>query len=202
MKNQPTTEKLFRKYSYLSKKYAAKIYNYHELSYEYEDLVQEFQIKIFTSIKSYGKRWGKYRKGLAAKPVPLKYYLNCACSNKAKDFIKYINKENFKVRIDEIDLDFGMSDFTSIIPENNKFIINDVDLLEGLEGIDKVIFTLYLKGYQKSFLAKVINNNDGIKTSQEKISKIITKQKDLLITKHKNELLQTNSVFTTKSFEE
>ena len=35
-------EKLYFKYEYLAKKYANKIFSYEELSYDYEDLLQEF----------------------------------------------------------------------------------------------------------------------------------------------------------------
>ena len=51
------SEKLYLKYEYLAKKYANKIFSYEELSFEYEDLLQEFRIKIFTSLKSYGRRY-------------------------------------------------------------------------------------------------------------------------------------------------
>ena len=85
------SEKLYLKYEYLAKKYANKIFSYEELSFEYEDLLQEFRIKIFTSLKSYGRRYAKFRRGEASKPVPLRFYLEAACSNKARDFIKYIS---------------------------------------------------------------------------------------------------------------
>ena len=42
------SEKAFHKYEYLAQKYASKIYSYEELSFEFEDLLQEFRIKIFT----------------------------------------------------------------------------------------------------------------------------------------------------------
>ena len=96
------SEKLYQKYEFLAKKYANKIFSYHEISFEYEDLLQEFRVKIFTSIKSYGRRWSKFRKGEAPRPVPMRYYLEAACGNKARDFIKYISRENHKVSIDEI----------------------------------------------------------------------------------------------------
>jgi len=75
------SEKLYFRYEYLADKYARKIFSYEELSFEFEDLVQEFKIKIFTSIKSYGKRWGKYKRNEASKPVPIRFYLEAACSN-------------------------------------------------------------------------------------------------------------------------
>ena len=129
--NMKMSEKLYHRYEYLAKRYASKIFSYEQLSFEYEDLVQEFRLKIWTSIKSYGKRWAKYRRNEASKPVPMKYYLEAACSNKMRDFMKYISRENYKVSIDEINYDFGIEDDSKIMPEKNKFIVNGVDLLDG-----------------------------------------------------------------------
>ena len=41
------SERLYLKYEYLAKKYANKIFSFEELAFEYEDLLQEFRIKIF-----------------------------------------------------------------------------------------------------------------------------------------------------------
>lgn len=188
------SERLYNKYSYLANKYASKIFSYEELSFEYEDLLQEFRLKIFTSIKSYGRRWAKYRKGLAPKPVPLKYYLQCACANKQKDFIKYIKRENHKLRIDAIDCDFGYDDETRIIPEKNVFVINGVDLLEGLVGKERIIFSLFLRGFtSKKILTKVTNNKD---------LEIIERQKKYLTENYGYDLLQKQQVFRTYNFSE
>ena len=54
--NMKMSEKLYHRYEYLAKRYESKIFSYEQLSFEYEDLVQEFRLKIWTSIKSYGKR--------------------------------------------------------------------------------------------------------------------------------------------------
>ena len=206
------SEKLYHRYEYLAKRYASKIFAYEELSFEFEDLVQEFRIKIFTSIKSYGKRWSKYRKDEASKPVPLRYYLEAACSNKARDFMKYISRENYKTRIDDINYDFGAEDDTKISPSGNKFIVNGVDLLEGLTGKERAIFSLFLRGYNMNFLTKVYFNNDKEKKARNEILKsgdepfgvadIIELQKSYLIQKYGNELLQSKRVYSTYSFEE
>ena len=154
------SEKLYLKYEYLAKKYANKIFSYEELSFEYEDLLQEFRIKIFTSLKSYGRRYAKFRRGEASKPVPLRFYLEAACSNKARDFIKYISRENHKVSIDDINYDFGTESDSEINPSDNKFIINDVNLLEGLTGKERSAFSLYLRGYKITFIRKVYFSNN------------------------------------------
>ena len=206
------SEKLYHRYEYLAKKYASRIYSYEELSYEYEDLVQEFRIKIFTSIKSYGKRWAKYRRNEASKPVPIKYYLEAACSNKMRDFMKYITRENYKTRIDEINYDYGTDDDTQIIPEENVFIVNGIDLLEGLTGKERIIFSLFLRGYNNKILTKVYFNNGKEKALRKEVldsgdepfgvADIIDLQKSYLVKKYGNELLKNKRVFSTYSFDE
>lgn len=206
------SEKLYLRYEYLAKKYASKVFSYEELSFEYEDLVQEFRLKIVTSIKSYGKRWAKYRRDEAPKPVPLRFYLEAACSNKARDFMKYISREQYKVKIDDINYDYGIDDETIISPETNKFLLNGVDLLESLCGKEKVIFSLYLRGCNKKILDKVYFNNEAEKQARKDVIKsgdkpfgvedIIEMQKNYLIKKYGNELLQQKRVFSTYSLDE
>ena len=210
--NMKMSEKLYHRYEYLAKRYASKIFSYEQLSFEYEDLVQEFRLKIWTSIKSYGKRWAKYRRNEASKPVPIKYYLEAACSNKMRDFMKYISRENYKVSIDEINYDFGIEDDSNIVPEKNKFIVNGVDLLEGLTGKEKIVFSLFLRGYNTKILNKVYFNNESEKRARKEIldsgdepigvADIIDLQKSYLIQKYGNELLQQKKVFSTYSFDE
>lgn len=206
------SEKLYHRYEYLAKKYASKIFSYEELSFEFEDLVQEFRLKIFTSIKSYGRRWAKYRRNEASKPVPIRFYLEAACSNKSRDFMKYISRENYKTRIDEINFDYGIEGDTQIIPGTNKFVLNGVDLLEGLTGKERVIFSLFLRGYNTKILNKVYFNNESEKRARKEIldsgdepivvADIIDLQKSYLIQKYGNELLQQKKVFSTYSFDE
>ena len=213
MKAKPKiSEVLYNRYEYLAKKYASKIYSYEELSYEYEDLVQEFRIKIFTTIKSYGKRWSAYRKGEKPKPVPLRYYLEGACSNKVKDFMKYISRENYKTRIDEISYDYGINNETETVPNKNRFFLNGVNLLEGLTGKERAIFSLYLRGYTNTFLNKVYFNNSKEKEARKEIlesgdepfgvADIINLQRENLIRKYGSELRQSTQVFESYSFED
>ena len=206
------SEKLYQKYEFLAKKYANKIFSYHEISFEYEDLLQEFRIKIFTSIKSYGRRWSKFRKGEALRPVPIRYYLEAACGNKARDFMKYISRENHKVSIDEINYDFGVENDNNIDPTANKFIVNGVDLLEGLSGKERAIFSLYLRGRNITFLRKVYFSNIEEKESKRKVAAsgdepidvkdIIEMQKEFLIKKYGSELMKTQQVYSSYSIDE
>ena len=211
-KKQKISETLYNRYEYLKKKNKSRIYSYEQLSYEFDDLVQEFRIKIFTSIKSYGKRWLKYRKEGYAKPVPLKYYLEAACANKMRDFMKYITRENYKVRIDEINYDFGVEMDSEIVPELNKFVINGIDLLEGLTGKERAIFSLYLRGHSSKILTKVYFNNAKEKAKRKEIldsgdepfgvADIIEMQCNFLIKKYGSELQQLRRTFATYNFDE
>jgi len=199
------SEKLYFRYEYLAKKYAARVFAYEELSFEFEDLVQEFRIKIFTSIKAYGRRWAKYRRGEEPKPVRIRYYLECACGNKMRDFIKYISRENHKVRIDAINYDYGMEDENRIDTATNTFIVRGIDLLEGLTGKERAIFSLYLRGYQMNFLNKVYYNTKQEKAARKEViangdepfgpADIIEMQKEFLLSKYGNELRTENKVY-------
>lgn len=197
------SEILYKRYEYLARKYANKIYSYEQLSFEYNDLIQEFRIKIFTSIKAYGKRWSKYRRGEASKPVPLKYYLECACGNKMRDFMKLITRENYKTSIESISFDYGIIMKNNIVVDKAVFIVNDVDLLEGLSGKERVVFALYLQGYNERFLNKVYcsrKKKKELKALNEEpiIAKdIIEMQRNYIINKYGNELLQAQRIYTS-----
>ena len=205
------SEKAFHKYEYLAQKYASKIYSYEELSFEYEDLLQEFRIKIFTSIKAYGKRLLRFRRGEDTKPVPLRYYLEAACSNKYRDFIKFISRENHKMRIDDIKFDFGVEQEDDIDPSRNRFIVKGVNLLEGLTGKERAIFSLFLRGYNMNFLNKVYFSNAQEKRMKKEVKRydepftaadIVEMQKKKLISKYGNELRSSNKVYQTYNFED
>lgn len=205
------SEMLYHRYEYLASRYANKIFSYEQLSFEREDLVQEFRIKIFTTIKAYGRRWLQYRRGLSTKPVPLKYYLAAACSNKMRDFTKYITRENYKISLDEISYDYGVCDDTVICVESNTFVLRGIDLLEGLVGKKRIVFSLYLRGYPQKILNKVYCNKANIKLKGEiqasvyetiSASGVVEMQKKYLIRKYGNELLQNTQIFSTYKLDE
>ena len=206
------SEKLYMKYEYLAKKYAARIFAYEELSYEFEDLVQEFRLKIFTSIKAYGRRYARYRRGEDSKPVHIKYYLECACGNKMRDFVKYISRENYKVRIDDVNFDFGVENETDIDVDKNKFIIRGIDMLEGLSGKERAVFSLFLRGYNMNVLNKVYFSTKQEKNEKKKIlesgdepfgpTDIIEMQKQYLLKKYGSELMQATKVYQQVNFED
>lgn len=207
-----TSEKIFLRYEYLAKKYANQIFSYEELGFDIDDLVQEFRLKIFTSIKAYGRRWAKYRRGEASRPVHIRYYLECACGNKKRDFIKYISNENNKVRIDEINYDFGVEDDYKIDTKSNQFIVRGVDLLEGLTGKERLVFSLYLRGYNTRFLNKVYFSTKQEKEQRKRMIEnndepfgpedIIELQKNYLLRKYGSDLRQSQRVYRSYQIED
>lgn len=206
------SERVYLKYEYLAKKYASKIFSYEELSFEYEDLVQEFRLKIFTSIKAYGRRYARYMRGEAARPVPIKYYLECACGNKARDFMKYITREGHKVSIDDINYDFGVTEETQIDTGENRFVVNGVDLLEGLSGKERTVFSLFLRGYNVSFLRKVYFSNAREKALRKAVrdsgdepfdvTDIIEMQRTRLISRYGSALREQRQVYSSYSVDD
>lgn len=206
------SEKVYLKYEYLAKKYASKIFSYEELSFEYEDLVQEFRLKIFSSICAYGRRYAKFLRGVAPRPVPIRYYLEAACANKARDFIKYIVREGHKIRIDDLGCDFGTEQNLILDADANKFIIRDVDLLEGLTGKERAVFSLFLRGYGINFLRKVYFSNAREKAQRQKVREegdepidvidIIETQRNYLVSKYGDALKQTTRRYVTYNMDE
>ena len=206
------SEKVYLKYEYLAKKYASKIFSYEALSFEYEDLVQEFCLKIFTSIKAYGRRYARFLRGEAPRPVPIKYYLEAACGNKARDFIKFISREGHKVRIDDIDYDYGTEQDSVTDTRANRFIVNGVDLLEGMRGKERAVMSLFLRGYNTNFLRKVYFSNAKEKALKRAViasgdepfdvTDIIDAQRQYLITRYGEALMEQRRVYTSYSVDD
>lgn len=198
---------IYEHYEYLAKKYARQIFAYEELSFEFEDLLQEFRLKIFTSIQAYGRRWAAYRRGEKPRPVPIRYYLECACANKKHDFVKYISRENYKVRIDSdaFKIDFGYLDETQFSESECKYILNGVDLLEGLTGRERCVFILFLRGYKKKELNKVYFGTKDDKAKKKAVQEdgdepfdamdVVSLQQDYLIKKYGTELFSNVKVY-------
>lgn len=206
------SERVYLKYEYLAKKYASKIFSYEALSFEYDDLVQEFRLKIFTSIKAYGRRYARYLRGQASKPVPLKYYLEAACGNKARDFMKYITREGHKVRIDDINYDYGVETDSFTDTRSNRFYVNGVNLLEGLSGKERAVFSLFLRGYNTNFLRKVYFSNAREKALKKEViasgdepidvTDVIEMQRAYLIKRYGSVLMEQKRVYSSYSVDD
>jgi DNA-directed RNA polymerase specialized sigma24 family protein len=206
------SERVYLKYEYLAKKYASKIFSYEALSFEYDDLVQEFRLKIFTSIKAYGRRYARFLRGQASRPVPLKYYLEAACGNKARDFMKYITREGHKVRIDDINYDYGVETDSFTDTRSNRFYVNGVNLLEGLSGKERAVFSLFLRGYNTNFLRKVYFSNAKEKALKKEViasgdepidvTDIIEAQRQYLIKRYGSALMEQRRVYSSYSVDD
>lgn len=156
MKKSKTTsaiQNLYERYEYMAKNYADKIFNFERYGYEKDDVIQEFRIKIYTSIVSYSEKWQEYKTTGKYKPVPIEYYLKTAMVNKVKDFIKLFNMEIVenvdKISIESDGFDYAsFSTATSVMSLNDNICeINGVDIFQGLIGRKKDIFSEFLTGF-------------------------------------------------------
>lgn len=153
--------KLYNKFEYLAEQYASKVYNFERFGYEREDIVQELRIKISNSINTYLNKLDKFNETGRYKPIPLEYYLKTAMINRTKDFIKLLNRESVenvdKISIEDNCCDIGFYSTVHSEIDLDKCIcnINGVDLFYNLEGINKIVFSLFIKGFNIVKLKKM-----------------------------------------------
>lgn len=194
-RNPKSIEKFYLRYEYLANVYASQIFNYERVGCERQDIVQEFKIKIYTSILAYIKKWEEYRRTDRYKPVPIEYYIKSALVNRAKDFIKEFNYENVenseKLSIQRNSFDYSVQhNIESDIDLNNCVIeINGVDLLQGLGFYEKRCFVLYIKGFTITKLKKLFVSHFNAEVIIQNQIKLLKECKDVLMS------------FETKSYE-
>ncbi len=190
------TEFIYSKYSYLAERYAKKVFQSEKVSLEFEDLLQEFRLKIFTSIKAYGRRWAKYRKGEATRPIPLKSYLEACCANRMRDLVKEIQLHLTSVSVEDVSFDYAVCQDVRIEPDNDVYDIGGIDLLQGLrEETTRKIFGLYLKGYDVIRISK--EHAGGM--SVARVKNVIDEQRARLIRSYGNDLLRNQTVYKVYS---
>ena len=141
-------DKLFEQYQHLAQVYASKVFSYENIGLEKEDIVQELSIKIYQSILAYSEKWMRYKSGEEKKPVPLQAYIMTALSNKVLDITKLIDRQGVTTPMSEVDFDYGVEDTTRIDAERNEFILNGVDVLEGLCGRERTMFIMFIRGHK------------------------------------------------------
>lgn len=194
-----TIEKIFLNNRHICKHYAKKVFNYERYGYEFQDLVQEFEEKLYTSIITYGEKLIEYKQTGKYKPVPIEFYLKSAMLNKVKDYIKKFNlpcvENTFRISVDE---NFDIGTFSTLENEvdynKDEFIINGVDLTMGLMGNQRRCFCLWLKGFETKKIQKVFKNIA--------VNEIIENQTKTL-RNHKNELMDYyNQRYVVQTFEE
>ena len=152
--------KYYNRFEYLAVYYARQVFESSKIGFEYDDLVQEFRIKIYTSIIAYAAKWRKYKILGQYKPVPIEYYIKAACVNRQKDFIRSIKEAeytNISVEQDGFDYSKVHSIESHIIVNGTtcKCEINGVDLLEGLSDWEARCFMMFLRGFTIGKLKKI-----------------------------------------------
>ena len=118
--------------------------------------------------------------------------------------MKYIEREVGKVSMDDVEYDFGYEQGCIISPETNEFIVNDIDVLEGLSGIERVIFSMFVRGYDKRTLARIISTkvNKNRNESLADVEKVIENQKNYLLEKYGDSLTQSVKMYESYSFDD
>lgn len=173
---QSKVETLYHRHAHLAEYYATKIFNEGNISMEREDVEQELRLKLWTSIKTYLEKWGRWREGKDVKPIPLPFYLKTAMINRSKDFIKEINRVQ-NVPMSSMDFDYGREDFPIEVDfENKRIMVGCTDLLESIPKEEKKFFMLYFKGLSISKINKIykgaLNPKMCMKINMEKIREI------------------------------
>jgi hypothetical protein len=193
---QSAIESIYQRYEHLAKSAANKIYNFERYGYEKSDIIQEFKIKIYTSIIAYTEKWYEYRKRGRYKPVPIEFYIRSCMKNKQNDFIKLFNMERVesvdKVSIEQDGFDYAShADITSVMSLNDNVCeINGVDLFQGLVGRKRTIFSEYLSGVRIKEISEKFPMLD--------INNVIERQLEV-IRAHKTQLLDFSRVEYTMS---
>jgi hypothetical protein len=178
--------KFYNKYEHLASTYAKQIFNYERYGYEKADIVQEFKIKLYTSIISYAEKLQEYKETGKYKPVPIEFYLKSAMVNKVKDFVRKFNTEDVantnKISIQDNNFDYSVyNDMASELDlKNHVCVINGVDLLENLALLEKFVFVLYLKGHTiREIKRKFKKVTDPSKVIEHQINYLKTKHSEI-----------------------
>lgn len=167
---ETASERTFKKYEYLAEIYANKLYSYECLGWDKQDVIQELKVKIWKAIKAYGRSYNEYLKTGMYKPMPLEVYLKTSLKNKIKDIIKKIDRKHQKVAVERLDV--GEHMIGDLDTDFDKMIIGGIDLLQGLEGVERMIFKLYCKGFSMTKVSETFKN----KIPKSRAKKIIKDQ--------------------------
>lgn len=200
-KKIPASHKLYARYEYLADIYANKLFDTNSIGMDREDVVQELRLKIFTAIKGYGKRWSEYKKTGNFKPVPIKYYIQSVLNNKLKDMVDEIKKDvnQHSLSMQDHNFDYGVNSNNSIINlfgKDKEVVISGVDLLQGLDGAQKDVFCMFMRGFEIKKIKQVF------KSKVPNIENLISKQVNAL-REHKKDLYEsTNKIIYSYTLQE
>lgn len=172
--NQGACLRLYKRYEYLARVYANKLYNCEHLGMTQDDVIQEFKTKIWYSVIKFAKRWSSYRKTGKFKPIPLPFFIKSNLNSLIIDLSKKINGYYVDVNGQKVERVKG---FTSIEsagfdigrePDVNtcidfidqRVIVHGVDILGGLNKKEGHAFIMHLKGYPTTLIRKVHRDID------------------------------------------
>lgn len=194
---RPVAVKLYERYEYLASAYASKLWNFDRLGMTYDDVVQEFKMKIWYSVDTFLQRWKSYRETGKFKPVPLKFYIQSNLRSLIIDLSKKINSYVIRkgemvqqiqgiISIDEMGFDIGKAPDTDTIIdwERGELIVHGINLLEGLSSKEASMFSLFLRGQQIKTLKKVFKGMDV---------SLVIKDQMIHLRQKKTQLLADNS---------
>ena len=170
--NKKLQEVIFKKFHPLVKVYARKLFNLDLISFEVEDVEQELSIRLFKAIQKYLLNWQKYKQTKKHKPMPLQCYVRLVMNNRIKDLMFQIMKQKRLKCLDEYEIGYE-TNFSCIDVEKNKYVIDNIDLLDKLQGQEKKIFILYLRGYNVNKLTTIFKGLN--------VNKIVNKHCDYLV---------------------
>lgn len=170
---------LFDKYEYLAIFYAKKLFKIETLSFDRDDIFQEFRIKLYDIIVAYGHRWSEYRLGERGKPIPLVFYIRTSLNNFVYDYIQDIQKtekSQYVLPNNFESMDYGISHTTlsTIDLENDICVIDDVDIFLNLTKDEILVVKMFISGFNFS----EIGSKSGLKFAT--IHKIIDEKKESL----------------------
>lgn len=189
---------LFEKYQYLASEYAKKLFDTRKISMEYQDVLQEFRLHLYTSVLAYMRAVEKFEQTGFRQPVPAPFYLMSCMKRHVVDFISTINSEktNTVSFFDKYDLDFGVTNNNHIESDlnNEKLSINGYDIFQGMNPRERKVFALFLKGLSKEEMRKIFKDNVDVDSIIDNKISYLKKNKNAILEKESNFVKVTSLV--------
>lgn len=149
--------KYYNKYAPLANTYARQVDDAYRIGMDFDDLVQEFRLKIYTSIIAYAKKWQSYKETGRYKPVAMELYIKSALNNKKKDLYREIGNMPFQQSVEDTGFDYSVcnSMHCRIQPTDCIAELNGIDLVVGMTKPEARCFIMYLYGFPVKKLQKI-----------------------------------------------
>jgi hypothetical protein len=191
-------ELLFEKHQGLAKVYAKSLFDSHKIGLEVQDLIQEFRIKLFTSIISYKESVRKEVERGVTTHLPIEIYLQTCLKRFKIDYISSITnsgssyKQNTTIDYSpnyNIDYSVSNENIINVDFENLTVEINGYDIFQGLNTIEKRVYSLYLKGMEINKLHKTFGDVMNVKSFIKQRVEFMKSKKDCLLFEEKSKQL-------------